>query len=60
MGAKVNKGNGLFWGFAADYRRFRPTAIDTIACPLCLTEYRLADIDDLSREHIVPSKLGGA
>jgi hypothetical protein len=38
---------------------FRPEAVDTVACPLCLTEYGLASIADLSREHIVPSKLGG-
>jgi hypothetical protein len=59
MAAKLDKRNGLFWELAADYQRFRPEAVDTIACPLCLTEYRLADIADLSREHVVPSKLGG-
>jgi hypothetical protein len=33
--------------------------VDTVACPLCLTEYRLENIAELSREHVVPSKLGG-
>jgi hypothetical protein len=33
--------------------------MDTLACPLCLAEYGLTNITDLTREHIVPSKLGG-
>ena len=59
MAARLDKRNGLFWELAADYQRFRPEAVDTVACPLCLTEYHLANIADLSREHVVPSKLGG-
>ena len=54
-----DKRNRLFWELAADYQNFRTEAVDTVACPLCLAEYDLANIADLTREHIVPSKLGG-
>ena len=59
MAARLDKRNGLFRELAADYQKFRPEAVDTVACPLCLAEHSLADIADLSREHVVPSKLGG-
>jgi hypothetical protein len=59
MAARPDKRNGLFWELAADYQAFRPDAVDTVACPLCLTEYGLENIADLSREHVVPSKLRG-
>lgn len=49
----------LFWELAADYQAFRPEAVDSVACPLCLTEYGLPNIANLSGEHIVPRKLGG-
>lgn len=56
---RSNKQNRLFWELAADYQKFRAAKVDTVACPLCLAEYDLANIADLTREHIVPSKLGG-
>jgi hypothetical protein len=59
MAGRPDKRNGLFWQLAADYQTFRPEAVNTVACPLCLTEYGLENIADLSREHVVPSKLGG-
>lgn len=59
MVRRSDKRNGLFRELAADYRNFRTETMDTVACPLCLTEYGLANIADLTREHIVPSKLGG-
>lgn len=30
-----------------------------VPCPLCLTEYNLENVAELTCEHIVPSKLGG-
>jgi hypothetical protein len=48
MAARPVKRNGLFWELAADYRTFRPEAMDTVACPLCLTEYSLANIAELT------------
>jgi hypothetical protein len=59
MARGSDKCNRLFRELAADYRNFRTEAMDSVACPLCLTEYCLANITDLTREHIVPSKLGG-
>lgn len=59
MAAHPRTQNRLFRELAADYQTFRPEAVNTIACPLCLTEYGLENIARLSREHIVPSKLGG-
>ena len=59
MARPSHKRNGLFRKLAADYRKFRTGVVDTVACPLCLTEYGLANISDLTREHVVPSKLGG-
>lgn len=56
---RSEKRNRLFWELAADYQNFRTEAVHTVACPLCLAEYALANIADLTREHIVPSKLGG-
>jgi HNH endonuclease len=44
---------------AADYRQNCAKSENTLACPLCLTEYSLANVNELTREHIVPSKLGG-
>lgn len=44
---------------AADYKKNRAKSETTVACPLCLAEYNLANIAELTREHIVPSKLGG-
>jgi len=41
------------------WRLVRSNYFGAVACPLCLAEFRLADIADLSREHVVPSKLGG-
>jgi hypothetical protein len=43
----------------ADYQKFHPEAVNTIACPLCLTEFGLENVAGLSREPVVPSKLGG-
>lgn len=55
-----DKRNRLFGDLAADYKKHCAGKSETtVACPLCLTEYNLANIAELTREHIVPSKLGG-
>ena len=59
MADRFDKRNALFRALATDYQVFRADAVDTVACPLCLTEHRLENIEDLSREHIIPSKLNG-
>jgi len=59
MGARPEKRTGLFRAMAVDYQRLRPEAVDTVACPLCLTEHSKINLADLSREHIIPSQLGG-
>ncbi|MGA8528803.1 MAG: HNH endonuclease [Acidobacteriaceae bacterium] len=57
---RTNKRNKLFRYLAADYAKHcAPESAATVACPLCLTEYNLANVAELTREHIVPSKLGG-
>jgi HNH endonuclease len=56
---RADKRNGLFWELAADYKKNCARSESTVACPLCLAEYNLANLAKLTREHIVPSKLGG-
>ncbi len=56
---RSDKSNALFHELAADYSKFWPSGTPKIACPLCLTEFSLADIAGLSREHVIPSRLGG-
>lgn len=59
MAYRTDKQNGLFLKLAADYSKKRAKSETTLACPLCLAEYNLTNIAELTREHIVPSKLGG-
>lgn len=59
MAHRTDKRNQLFWALAADYKKNFVESESTVACPLCLAEFSLADISKLTREHIVPSKLGG-
>ncbi|HEX5234897.1 MAG TPA: HNH endonuclease [Silvibacterium sp.] len=57
---RTDKRNRLFGDLAADYKKHCAAKSEaTVACPLCLTEYNLANVAELTREHIVPSKLGG-
>jgi|GEM_PF-2507757 len=56
---RTDKRNSLFWALAADYEKHGAKSETTVACPLCLAEYNLANLAELIREHIVPSKLGG-
>ena len=56
---RTDNRNRLFWELAADYNNSCAKSETTVACPLCLTEYNLANLVELTREHIVPSKLGG-
>jgi len=56
---RTDKPNGMFWELAADYQKHGSKSETTVACPLCLAEYNFANIAKLTREHIVPSKLGG-
>lgn len=56
---RTDKRNRLFWELAADYKKNCAKTETMVACPLCLTEYNLANVAELTREHIVPSKLGG-
>jgi hypothetical protein len=59
MPSRTDKSKALFEELAADYRKARPEIADAVACPLCLAEWRLTSIAELSREHIVPKSLGG-
>lgn len=59
MRSRKDKSTALFHEIAADYSKFRPFETPCMACPLCLAEFSLADIADLSREHVIPSSLGG-
>jgi len=59
MPSRADKSTALFHELAADYSKFRFSETPKIACPLCLTEFSLANIADLSREHVIPSSLGG-
>jgi hypothetical protein len=59
MLSRTDKRNGLFLKLAADYQEKRGKSEPTVACPLCLREYGSANIAELTREHVVPSKLGG-
>jgi hypothetical protein len=59
MASRIDKQNSLFFKLAADYQEKRAKSEPTVACPLCLTEYGRANIAQLTREHVVPSKLGG-
>jgi hypothetical protein len=59
MEYRTDKRIGLFLKLAADYPQKGAKSETTVACPLCLAEYNLANIAELTREHIVPSKLGG-
>ena len=56
---RTDKRNGLFRELAADYQKNCAKSETTVACPLCLAGYNLANVAKLTREHIVPSKLGG-
>lgn len=56
---RTDKRNSLFWNLAADYQKSCTKSESSVACPLCLTEYDLANVSELTREHVVPSKLGG-
>jgi hypothetical protein len=51
--------NTLFWQLAADYKKTSAKSESTVPCPLCLTGYNLANVAELTCEHIVSSKLGG-
>ena len=53
------KGTYLFLQQAADLASVRPGTVNTVCCPLCLNEFEIQAINELSVEHIVPSKLGG-
>jgi hypothetical protein len=59
MADRTGKAKGLFWSLAADYKTTCAKLQTLVACPLCLAEYDLANLAKLTREHIVPSKLGG-
>lgn len=59
MAYGIDKRNRLFGEIASDYVKHCARSEKTVACPLCLTEYALANVADLTREHIIPSKLGG-
>ncbi len=59
MRDRPNRRQGLFRELEADLKTSRPEVTDIVACPLCLAEYGRASIEQLSREHIVPSRLGG-
>jgi hypothetical protein len=49
----------LFWQLAADYKKTSAKSESIVPCPLCLTGFNLANVAELTCEHIVPSKLGG-
>ena len=51
----------LFLIAAADLTELRPETVDEVVCPLCLARFGIDAVEDgrLSREHIVPSALGG-
>jgi len=59
MAYGTDKRNRLFRELAADYQKHCARSEATVACPLCLREHNLANVANLTREHIVPSKLGG-
>jgi hypothetical protein len=59
MPSQTDKSKALFTELAADYQKARREIADTVACPLCLAEWRITDIEELSCEHVVPKSLGG-
>ncbi len=59
MAARTGKRETLFRELAADYGKHCAKSETTAACPLCLEEYSVANIAELTREHVVPSRLGG-
>ena len=59
MTARRDKSNRLFHELAADFGVNRPGSSNTVCCPLCLREFTLDTIEQLSIEHSVPSMLGG-
>lgn len=59
MKARRDKNNRMFHELAADLAKVRPGSADTMCCPLCLREFTMETIGELSLEHAIPSALGG-
>lgn len=49
----------LFSELSVKLTKVKPDLAGVVSCPLCLREFRLDAIKDLSEEHSVSSKLGG-
>jgi hypothetical protein len=56
---RSNKSNRLFHELAADLKKARPDSVNSVICPLCLSDFPLEAISKLSVEHVVSSKLQG-
>jgi hypothetical protein len=59
MRRKKGQQTRLFSELAVRLTNVKPDLAGVVSCPLCLREFRLDAIKDLSEEHPVSSKLGG-
>jgi uncharacterized protein YbaR (Trm112 family) len=59
MRRKLLQHSRLFAELSTELTKVKPNLFDVVCCPLCLREFRLEAIKDLSQEHFVSSKLGG-
>ena len=57
--SRSNKNNRLFHELAADLKKVRPDSVNSVCCPLCLSDFPIDAIATLSVEHVVSSKLQG-
>lgn len=59
MRRKQGQQTRLFSELSVKLTKVKPDLAGVVSCPLCLREFRLDAIKDLSEEHPVSSKLGG-
>ena len=59
MQRKKGQQTRLFSELSGRLTNVKPDVAGVVSCPLCLREFRLDAIKDLSEEHPVSSKLGG-
>ena len=60
MASRRDKKNRLFRELAADLAKIRPLSVNKVCCPLCLRDFTIEAIKELSVELSISSKIRGA